>query len=83
MGDSYYSYPNGIQQSFFGANRIFPDQPDHFNFKMPSFQGAVPSLPVSVPTNGLGLRDKRTFGLKDQVQSPLDGSSVVDVVVQR
>lgn len=86
MGDAYYSYPNGIRQSFFGANRIFPDQPDRFNFKLPPFQGVVPSLPMNV-ANGMdsvrGQRDKRTFGHKDQTQGPLEGSSIVDVVVQR
>lgn len=89
MGETYYSYPNGIQQSFFGANRIFPDQLDHFNFKMPPFQGSVPPhLPVNMAnTNGMDgvrtQRDKRTYNHKDQTRGPLEGSSVVDVIVQR
>ena len=86
ISDGFYSYPNGIQQSFFGANRIFPEQPDHFNFKLPTFRSPVaPTLPLSIPINGVdrGQRDTRTYGHKDQTQGPLEGSSIVDVVVQR
>ena len=89
LGDAFYSYPNGsIQQSFFGANRIFPtDQPEHFNFKLSPFQGP---LAMNIPTNGVDRGqvrgDKRTYSHKDQSQGPpLEGSSIVDVkiVVQR
>ena len=89
IGDSYYSYPNGIQQPFFGANRIFPpEHTDHFNFKLSPFQGTP--LGMSIPTNGMDRgggssqgREKRLYGHKEQGQRSLDGSSVVDVVVQR
>ena len=90
IGEGYYSYPNGIQQqAFFGASRIFPEQQDHFNFKLSPFAGTVPPLPVhmNVAVNGMdgvrGQRDKRTYGHKEQTQGPLDTSSVIDVVVQR
>ena len=88
LGEQYFPYPNGIQQSFFGANRIFPpEHSDHFNFKLSPFQGAP--LPISGPANGMDRggemgREKGLFGHNDQGQGSLEGgSSVVDVVVQR
>ena len=88
MRDSYYPYPNGIQQPFFGANRIFPpEHTDHFNFKLSPFQGTP--LGISIPTNGMDRggggqgRDKRFGHSKEQGQGSLDGTSVVDVVIQR
>jgi serine/threonine protein kinase len=88
MGDTFYPYPNGIQQPFFGANRIFPpEHTDHFNFKLSPFQGT--SLGMSIPTNGMDRggggqrREKRMYSHKEQSQGQPDGSSVVDVVVQR
>lgn len=85
LGEGYYSFPNGLQQPFFGASRIFPEQ-DPFRFKLPPFP--APSIPLHMTVaNGMDAvrsqKDKRAFVSRDQPQPPHEGSSVIDVVVQR
>ena len=89
LAESYYPYPNGIQQPFFGANRIFPpEHSDQFSFKLSPFPGAPVRMSIA-PANGMDRgqeREERGFGHKEQGQRSLDGSSsssVVDVIVQR